>query len=161
MCSTYEKLTVSFARPEHTRQILLPWTSAHGRSHVREKALQKAVQLLLAGKTLEVRRSEAGGDKVKGSSPRDLERLFLVAQQDRHRPCIGLSPLPMPVPPPPPPSQYASTLICPPSHRLSLSTACHVKHDPSSPRIAMLGVPAVFIPAILVLICCICYPDAC
>ncbi|CAL5221994.1 g4282 [Coccomyxa viridis] len=57
------------------------------------------------GKTVEIRRSEAGGDKGKGSTAKDLERLFLIAQEDRHRPRIGLSPLPMPVPPPPPPSE--------------------------------------------------------
>ena len=59
-----------------------------------------------AGKTLEIRRSEAGGDKGKGSTAQDLERLFLLAEEDRYRPRIGLSPLPMPVPPPPPPSEY-------------------------------------------------------
>ena len=59
----------------------------------------------VAGKTLEVRRSEAAGDKGRASTGQDLQRLFLLAQQDRHRPRIGLPPLPAPVPPPPAPSE--------------------------------------------------------
>ena len=39
--------------------------------------------------------------------PQDLQRLFLLAQEDRHRPRIGLPPLPGPVPPPPAPSECA------------------------------------------------------
>ena len=80
----------------------------------------KSASLLCAGKTVEIRRSEAGGDKGKGSTAKDLERLFLIAQEDRHRPRIGLSPLPMPVPPPPPPSEYA------------LQTPLTLKDQPSS-----------------------------
>ncbi|CAK0786611.1 hypothetical protein CVIRNUC_009825 [Coccomyxa viridis] len=53
------------------------------------------------GKTVEVRRSEAAGDKGRASTPQDLQRLFLLAQEDRHRPRVGLPPLPGPVPPPP------------------------------------------------------------
>ena len=57
-----------------------------------------------AGKTVEIRRSEAAGDRGKASSQPDLERLFLTAVQDRHRPRINLAPLPAPVPPPKPPT---------------------------------------------------------
>ncbi|EIE22978.1 CIA30-domain-containing protein [Coccomyxa subellipsoidea C-169] len=56
------------------------------------------------GKTVEIRRSEAAGDRGKASSQPDLERLFLTAVQDRHRPRINLAPLPAPVPPPKPPT---------------------------------------------------------
>ena len=54
-----------------------------------------------------MRRSEAAGDKGRASTPQDLQRLFLLAQKDRHRPRIGLPPLPGPVPPPPAPSECA------------------------------------------------------
>ena len=90
------------------RPVLLAVLPAHGMLPSEEvSASNHPAWVLCAGKTLEVRRSEAGGDRGKGSTARDLERLFLIAQEDRHRPRIGLSPLPMPVPPPPPPSEYA------------------------------------------------------
>ncbi|CAL8465559.1 g5095 [Coccomyxa elongata] len=56
------------------------------------------------GKTVEVRRSEAAGDKGKKPNLADLERLFLMTVEDRHRPRINLGPLPAPVPPPKPPT---------------------------------------------------------
>ena len=55
-----------------------------------------------------MRRSEAAGDKGRASTPQDLQRLFLLAQEDRHRPRVGLPPLPGPVPPPPALSEYAA-----------------------------------------------------
>ena len=84
-----------------------------------------------------MRRSKAGGDKGKGSTVRDLERLFLTAQQDRHRPSIGLSPLPMPVPPPPPPSKYASVSHSAPSHT-GPSSSMH-RHDSSGQTLSVLS----------------------
>ena len=62
---------------------------------------------VLQGRRFEVRRSEAAGDKGRASTPQDLQRLFLLAQEDRHRPRVGLPPLPGPVPPPPALSEYA------------------------------------------------------
>ena len=62
---------------------------------------------VFAGKTVEVRRSEAAGDKGRASTPQDLQRLFLLAQEDRHRPRIGLPPLPRPRAPAACPSECA------------------------------------------------------
>lgn len=60
-----------------------------------------------AGKTLEVRRSEAEASRGKKSSSRDLERLFLDAVEDWQRPKRNLPPMPMVAEVPPPPSKYA------------------------------------------------------
>lgn len=57
------------------------------------------------GKTIEVRRSEAVGDKGKSDTPAQLRRLFYSSTEDRNRAQIGLPPMPKPVPPPPPPSK--------------------------------------------------------
>ena len=57
------------------------------------------------GKTIEVRRSEAEGDKGKSDTQAQLRRLFYVSTEDRNRAQIGLPPMPKPVPPPPPPSK--------------------------------------------------------
>ena len=69
-----------------------------------------------AGKTLEVRRSEAAAARGRPLNQADLERLWLSSMLDRHRPRINLPPLPSPVPPPPPPSQCACSVSsrCPP-----------------------------------------------
>ena len=58
-----------------------------------------------AGKTIEVRRSEAAGDKGKSDTVPQLQRLFYSSTEDRNRAQIGLPPMPKPVPPPPPPSK--------------------------------------------------------
>lgn len=57
------------------------------------------------GKTIEVRRSEAEGDKGKSDSPAQLRRLFYISTEDMNRAQVGLPPMPKPVPPPPPPSK--------------------------------------------------------
>ncbi len=61
--------------------------------------------LLIAGKTIEVRRSEAADAKGKSDSAAQLQRLFYSSTQDRSRAQIGLPPMPKPVPPPPPPTE--------------------------------------------------------
>ena len=58
-----------------------------------------------AGKTIEVRRSEAAGDKGKTDTAAQLRQLFYTSTEDRNRAQIGLPPMPKPVPPPPPPSK--------------------------------------------------------
>lgn len=58
-----------------------------------------------AGKTIEVRRSEAAGDKGKSDTTAQLRQLFYTSTEDRNRAQIGLPPMPKPVPPPPPPSK--------------------------------------------------------
>ena len=58
-----------------------------------------------AGKTVEVRRSEAAASRGQKSSAADLERLFLGAVEDWHRPKRLLPPFPAAVAPPPPPSE--------------------------------------------------------
>jgi hypothetical protein len=65
-----------------------------------------------AGKTIEVRRSEAGSARGRAPDQADLERLWLTAVPDRQRPRIALPPLPAPVPPPPPPSKCALKTLC-------------------------------------------------
>ncbi|KAL3135711.1 hypothetical protein ABBQ38_006182 [Trebouxia sp. C0009 RCD-2024] len=57
------------------------------------------------GKTVEVRRSEAMGDRGKTDTAAQLQRLFYASTEDRNRAQIGLPPMPKPVPPPPPPSK--------------------------------------------------------
>ncbi|KAK9814216.1 hypothetical protein WJX72_002437 [[Myrmecia] bisecta] len=64
-----------------------------------------------AGKTIEVRRSEAAGDKGRGMTGADRLRLFLAAVPDSQRQRILLPPLPTPVPPPPPPSKERTAEI--------------------------------------------------
>ncbi len=61
--------------------------------------------VLNAGKTIEVRRSEAADAKGKSDSAAQLQRLFYSSTQDRNRAQIGLPPMPKPVPPPPPPTE--------------------------------------------------------
>jgi hypothetical protein len=61
--------------------------------------------VLNAGKTIEVRRSEAADAKGKSDSAAQLQRLFYSSTQDRSRAQIGLPPMPKPVPPPPPPTE--------------------------------------------------------
>lgn len=58
-----------------------------------------------AGKTIEVRRLEAAGDRGKSDTVPQLQRLFYTSTEDRNRAQIGLPPMPKPVPPPPPPSK--------------------------------------------------------
>ena len=58
-----------------------------------------------AGKTLEVRRSEAADARGKTPSPIDTERLFLGSVLDRHRPRVALPPFPKAAPPPAKPSE--------------------------------------------------------
>ena len=58
-----------------------------------------------AGKTLEVRRSEAADAKGKATTPEQLRRIFYTAVEDRRRATVGLRPLPKPAPPPAPPSE--------------------------------------------------------
>ena len=62
----------------------------------------------VAGKTLEVRRSEAADARGKTPSSADLERLFMGAVEDRLRPYRRLPPMPGVAPPPPPPSKCAA-----------------------------------------------------
>lgn len=57
-----------------------------------------------AGKTIEVRRSEAADAKGQSDSAAQLRRLFYTSTEDRNRAQIGLPPMPKPVPPPPPPT---------------------------------------------------------
>lgn len=57
------------------------------------------------GKTIEVRRSEALGDRGKSDTAAQLKRLFYTSTEDRNRAQIGLPPMPKPVPPTPPPSK--------------------------------------------------------
>ena len=59
---------------------------------------------------MEVRRSEAADARGKTPSSADLERLFMGAVEDRHRPYRRLPPMPGVVPPPPPPSKCAADL---------------------------------------------------
>ena len=54
---------------------------------------------------MEVRRSEAADARGKTPSSADLERVFMGAVEDRHRPYRRLPPMPGVVPPPPPPSK--------------------------------------------------------
>lgn len=58
-----------------------------------------------AGKTIEVRRSEAADAKGKSDSAAQLQRLFYSSTQDRSRARIGLPPMPKPANPPPPPTE--------------------------------------------------------
>ncbi len=58
-----------------------------------------------AGKTLEVRRSEAADARGKAPTPVDMERLFLGSVLDRHRPRVALPPFPKAAPPPAKPSE--------------------------------------------------------
>ena len=60
---------------------------------------------LPAGKTLEVRRSEAADAQGKATTPEQLRRIFYTAVEDRRRATVGLRPLPKPAPPPAPPSE--------------------------------------------------------
>jgi uncharacterized protein YbjT (DUF2867 family) len=60
---------------------------------------------LAAGKTFELRRSEARDGRGKGMSERAWQQLFLRLSADRHRARAGLLPFPKAVPPPPPPSE--------------------------------------------------------
>ena len=59
---------------------------------------------------MEVRRSEAADARGKTPSAADLERLFMGAIEDRHRPYRRLPPMPGVVPPPPPPSKCVTHL---------------------------------------------------
>ena len=61
--------------------------------------------VLNAGKTIEVRRSEAADAKGKSDSAAQLQRLFYSSTQDRSRARIGLPPMPKPANPPPPPTE--------------------------------------------------------
>eukprot|EP00882_Tetradesmus_deserticola_P007943 GHRQ01008363.1.p2 GENE.GHRQ01008363.1~~GHRQ01008363.1.p2 ORF type:complete len:175 (+),score=63.24 GHRQ01008363.1:870-1394(+) len=58
-----------------------------------------------AGKTLELRRSEAADAKGKAMSEAAFSRLFFKLALDRHRWRVGLQPFPRAVPPPPPPTE--------------------------------------------------------
>lgn len=60
---------------------------------------------LFAGKTFELRRSEARDGRGKDMSERAWQQLFLGLSADRHRARAGLLPFPKAVPPPPPPSE--------------------------------------------------------
>jgi hypothetical protein len=71
-----------------------PWAPRARRAHA-------------AGKTVEVRRSEAADARGRTPAPADLDRLFLGAAEDRLRPYMRLPPMPGVVPPPPPPSKRA------------------------------------------------------
>ena len=66
----------------------------------------------LAGKTLEVRRSEAADARGRSPSPVDMERLFLGAVLDRHRPRVALPPFPKAAPAPPAPTEQRKQ-VCP------------------------------------------------
>ena len=63
------------------------------------------VRMCGAGKTLEVRRSEAADARGRSPSPADMERLFLGSVLDRNRPRIALPPFPRAAPPPSAPSE--------------------------------------------------------
>ena len=58
-----------------------------------------------AGKTLEVRRSEAADAKGKATTPQQLRRMFYTAVEDCRRATVGLRPLPKPALPLAPPSE--------------------------------------------------------
>ncbi len=58
-----------------------------------------------AGKTIEVRRSEASDAQGKAMDAQETLRLFLGCVQDSRRQAIGLEPFPAPAPPPAPPSE--------------------------------------------------------
>lgn len=62
---------------------------------------------------MEVRRSEAADARGKTPSSADLERLFMGAVEDRHRPYRRLPPMPGVVPPPPPPSKCVTYIQSP------------------------------------------------
>jgi hypothetical protein len=68
-----------------------------------------------AGKTFELRRSEARDGRGKAMSERAWQQLFLGLSPDRHRARAGLLPFPKAVPPPPPPSEERAkvqTMLC-------------------------------------------------
>ena len=77
-----------------------------------------------AGKTVEVRRSEAVGDKGKSDTAAQLRRLFYISTEDRNRAQIGLPPMPKPVPPPPPPSKERTQEILD-DDRVKVRDTCH------------------------------------
>ncbi|GBF93005.1 hypothetical protein Rsub_05616 [Raphidocelis subcapitata] len=58
-----------------------------------------------AGKTFELRRSEAADGAGAGNGPRQLNRLFLKLAPDANRWRVGLPPFPRAVPPPAPPTE--------------------------------------------------------
>ena len=60
-----------------------------------------------AGKTVEVRRSEAADARGVAPTSSDLERLFFTAVSDRRRLQAGLPLMPAVVPPPPPVTECA------------------------------------------------------
>ena len=57
------------------------------------------------GKTLELRRSEAGDASSRVPSVLQLQHQFLPLAEDRRRTLLGIAPLPKATPPPPPPSK--------------------------------------------------------
>ena len=87
-------------------------------------AINQGNQCGNAGKTIEVRRSEAVGDKGKSDTPEQLRRLFYISTEDRNRAQIGLPPMPKPVPPPPPPSKERTQEILD-DDRVKVSNALH------------------------------------
>jgi uncharacterized protein YbjT (DUF2867 family) len=56
-----------------------------------------------AGKTFELRRSEAADAQGIAPSAADTRRMFLALVSDARRPAYGIPPMPQPAPPPPPP----------------------------------------------------------
>lgn len=87
----------------------------------------------LAGKTFELRRSEARDGRGKGMDARSWRQLFLGLALDRHRARVGLLPFPKAVPPPPPPSEerkQASGDSWPYPCQQHQSAAVHTRAEP-------------------------------